>query len=296
VGGRLSDQALDGNNDYMDTNPISIAAWALGVIGVSGITATVRHSRRLSRQYRFLRLSHTPDPIDIVLPTSDRVKGGLGISYVRSTTSVGNLKAATEIAQVVGNVQRRRPVSVAVSEELESTLSGDVVLIGFPGKNAASRVALEYLSRQHPEIGFALTESDETGCTIALAGFSTDYDVVCQAGTEIPTRDLAFVLLWVNPTTVKKRRLVLCGGFTGYGTAAAAKYLLDDIIDTRYRQLRRDARGILPPLYWGRRWPCFAMIVEARLVSDQVVDVRERAFVPLPDPGRPPWRDRAQGG
>jgi hypothetical protein len=275
----------------MNTNLISIAAWALGVIGISGITATLRHSRRLSRQYRFLRLQPSDDQIDIVLPTSDRVEGGVGIRYRRSTTSVGNLKGATEIAQVVGNVVRRRPVAVAVSEELESPLSGDLVLIGLPAKNAASRVVIEHLKRQHPEIGFALHEAD--GCRISLAGFSAEYDAACQDGSDIPTRDFALILLWVNPTGVRKRRLLLCAGFTGYGTAAAAKYILADVIDSRYRQLRKEAKGRLPRLYVSREWPCFAMIIEAILVSDQVVDIRERAFVALPDPGCPPWPERS---
>jgi hypothetical protein len=276
----------------MSTNPVSIIAWLLGVIGAGGIGTTIRHSRRLSRQYRFLRLHRSAEHLDIVLPTSDRVTGGLGISYVRSTTAVGNLKGATEIARVVGQVVRRRPISVAVSEELESPLSGDLVLIGFPGKNAASRVALNYLKQEHPEIGFELTESPEEGCKIALAGFSADYAATCQTASDIPANDLALILLWVNPTAPRKRRLLLCAGFTSYGTAAAAKYAVTDIIDTRYRRLRQRSKGALPSLYSVRQWPCFAMIIETSLINDQVVNIRERALVPLPDPGCPPWPRR----
>jgi hypothetical protein len=211
---------------------------------------------------------------------------------MRATTAIGNLRGATEIAKVVGRVARRSPVSVAVSEELESPLSDDLVLIGFPGKNAASGVVVNYLKRQHPEIGFQLTESDTEGCKISLAGFSADFTLTCQNDSELPSRDLALIILWVNPTALQKRRLILCAGFTSYGTAAAARYVVNDIVVSRYRHLRKESKGALPSLYSPRRWPCFAMIIETSLINDQVVNVRERAFVPLPDPGRPPWPPR----
>jgi len=68
--------------------------------------------------------------------------------------------------------------------------------------------------------------------------------------------------------------------------------VVSDIIDTRYRQLRKRAKGALPSLYAPRKWPCFAMIIETSLINDQVVNIRERAFVALPDPGCPPWPRR----
>lgn len=271
----------------MSTDVVNLLAWAAGVVGVSGITATIRHSRRFSRQYRFLRLDRSASCIDIVLPTSDRLMGGVGIEYLRSTTAVGNLKGATEIAETVGHVLRRRPVSVAVSGEIESRLKGDLVLLGLPAKNRASQIALDHLRRMHPTIGFDLTE--EGGCSICLGGFSAHYELTCQDGTPVPSSDFALILVWVNPTSVRKHRLLLCGGFTHFGTAAAARYLMTDVIETRYRRLRQQFKDDLPALYGNRRWPCFAMVIETTLVNDQVVDIQEVAFVPLPDPGTPPF-------
>lgn len=273
----------------MNVSPLGIVAWALGVVGLSGITTTLRYSRRLSRQFRFLRLDRSANSVDIVLPTSDRVEGGLGIRYVRSTTSVGNLRGATEIAQVAGRVLRKRPVTVAVSGEIESPLSNDLVLIGLPGKNGASRIVIDHLKWMHPEIGLSLLESETDGCCISLDGFTANYDVECQPGTEIPINDFALIVVWVNPLTPRKRRLLLCAGFTSYSTAAACKYLVTDIIETRYKRLRKASSGRLPPLYLSRKWPCFAMLIETTLVNDQVVNVQERAFAVLPDPGAPPW-------
>ena len=94
------------------------------------------------------------------------------------------------------------------------------------------------------------------------------------------------VVMWVNPLSTRKRRLVLCAGFTTYATAAAARYLVTDFMSDRYATLRRQ-HG-LPRLWHPRKWGCFVLALEIRLANDQVIEVKERAFVPLPDPGAPP--------
>jgi hypothetical protein len=268
---------------------IGIAASVIGVIGISGLTAAFRFSRSWGRQFRFLRL-HRTDPLDIVLPTSERKVGGLGIRYVRSVTAVGNMRGATEVAQTVGRISRVRRISVSVSEELESSLSGDLVVLGLPGKNASSRLAIGRLCAKHPEIGLAIRESADQGCNVSLGGHSEDYEVKLQTGSnKIPDRDVALIIAWVNPFSLRKRRLLLCAGFTAYGTAAAAKYLVHDLLPHRYATLRASSHGILPSLLAPRTWPCFAMLIEARLINDQVVSIDELAFAALPDPGKPPW-------
>lgn len=262
----------------------------VGFVGLSGFTAALRYGRRLSRQNRLLRLGRG-DLLEVVLPTSERGPGGLGVTYVRPTTAVGNMRGAVEIAQMVGHVSRRRSLSVAVSEDIESNLSGDLVLIGLPGKNTASRKVLERLKSHYPDVDFTIAESGNPGVHVSLGEFSEDFKLTFQACTETPDRDLAVIVLWINPfARGKKRRLLLCAGITAYGTAAAAAYVVNDVVDYRYHQLQKAQRGALPSLFSVRRWACFAMVVEVQLQNDQAINLVERSFVALPDPGRPPWK------
>lgn len=264
-----------------------IVVTVLGIVGLSGIVSAIRSSRRLSRHNRFFRFQRI-EPVDFVLTTSARESGGYGIKYLRSVTAVGNLKGSTEIAQAIGYASPRRPIVLAASAELESTLDGDLIVIGLPGKNAASQLVLTHLRAQYPDLRLSIKESPTDGCRMTLNDFSEAYSVCEQPDTRIPTRDLALIVLWVNPLTLRKRRLVLCAGFTAYGTAAAASYLVDDILNCRIDELRKEHRSL--PSLWGRRWLCFAMVIETHLIHDQVVDINERVFVPLDDPGCPPFR------
>jgi hypothetical protein len=265
---------------------LQVVLGVLGLVGFSGFLGMVRFLREFGRLSRALRLQSS-ESLDIVLPTSERTEGGLGIRYFRSTTTVGNLKAATKLSQTIGQVSRKRPIIVSVSEELESPLSGDLVVIGLPGKNTASRIVVDHLHRQAPELGLRIEESDETGCVITVGTTTERFELQLQPGSQVPARDLALIVLWVNPMTTVKRRLILCAGFTGYGTAAAARYLVNDVIPRRYERLR-EVHPELPNL-WSRTWPCFAMLIEMIIVNDQSVEIREKAFVPLADPGRPPF-------
>lgn len=193
---------------------------------------------------------------------------------------------------MVGHISRRRPLGISVSEELDSTLSGDLVLIGLPGKNVASRKALAHLKSRHPEIRLTISESDKPrgGVQIGLGDFCEDFRLTFQAANKkIPDRDLAVIVLWVNPLARQKRRLLLCAGITAYSTAGAAGYLVNDIVDYRYKQLRKANRRALPSLLSPGTWACFAMVIEVLLINDQITQIRECAFAPIPDPGRPPW-------
>lgn len=277
------------------TEPFQIAFALLGIVGLSGIAAALRSSERLTRRHRFLRLREG-EPFDIVLPTSERVEGGIGIKYIRSTTSLGNLRGATMIAQMADGPGRRRPVAITVSEELESRLAGDLIILGLPKKNAVSALVIDHLRRQHPQCGLEIEESDDDGCAIALGDFRERFELIPQLANGVPCRDLALIMLWVNPLIQVKRRLILCAGFTAYGTAAAADYLLSEVMTRRYDALRAAERATLPPLRSLSRWPCFAMVIEALLINDQVVQTKELAFVALPDPGPPPWTARSAAG
>ncbi len=266
-----------------------IVLWIVGFVGVSGFVSAVTTSRQLSRQQRFFRLRAKEDA-DIVLTTSARQEGGVGIKYMRSVSAAGNWAAATEVAQVLGYGATRRRLRIAVSAEVASSPNGDLVLIGLPATNPVSGLVLEHLNARYPELGLRIVEKEpgDGGCWISLAEYSECYEVRHQAATDIPDRDLALIVLWVNPLTVRKRRLIWCAGFTAYGTSAAARYLVYRMLDDRLARLRSE-HPTLPSLRNIRRWVCFAMVIETKLVSNQVVEIRERAFVPLEDPGSPPF-------
>jgi hypothetical protein len=268
-----------------------IAVTALGIIGLSGILAALNSSRRLSRHHRFFRFQFR-EPVDFVLTTSSREYGGFGgVKYKRPTTAVGNLRGATEIAQAIGYGSPRRPITVGVSTDLESSLRDDLVVLGLPGKNVASGLVFRELAARYPNLKLAIEESKDPGCSMGLGAASFPYEVVAQRDSEIPETDIAVIVMWVNPFSLRKRRLLLCGGFTAYGTAAAARYLIHDVLNHRLSSLRREHQKL--PSLWGSDWVCFAMLIELRLIHDQIVKVRELAFEPLADPGAPPFSGSA---
>jgi hypothetical protein len=272
---------------------LQISGIILGIIGLSGlITAGQLALRGVSRTHGFLRLRGNADEaIDIVISEAEHGEGGVGFTYPRTTTPVGNLKAATQLAQAGGQAARRRPIIVAVSQEVESTLTGDLLVLGMPGKNQVADLIVEHLQRCHPEMGLDIQQGPPAkAAAIELCGHKDTYEPTRQPGVDIPDHDFALIVMWVNPTSTRKRRLILCAGFTAYGTEAAARYLVDDLMGHRYRKLRK-ARPGLASVYSLRRWPCFAMVVKIVLMNGQAVDVIQRAFAVLPDPGRPPIPD-----
>jgi len=259
---------------------LSVILTALGAVGVSGLWTAGRFLRRWGRHHRFYRFQRA-EHADFVLTTSlTRERGGHLIAYLRSTTSVGNMKASTELAQAIGYGTPRRRLNVSASTELDSRLSGDLIVIGLPGKNPVSRSVVEHVQRRHPELHLDIQESQD-GLGMSLGTFARAYDSATQPENKLPASDLAIIIFWVNPFTVRKRRLILCGGFTTYGTEAAARYLVEDVRDERLPHLR----GANPALasLWGQRWICFAMIVEVTIIGDQAVEVNEVAFRALDD-------------
>lgn len=252
----------------------------LAVVGLSEMIAFVRYSRRFSREHLYLRFQ-SKEPIDIVLTTSERTEGGVGVTYRRPTTAVGNLKGAAEVSRAIGDLAGRRSITVHLSEDVDSPLCGDLVLLGGPNKNQITALCLEHLLERHPETNLVYIDHREQGCRVGLGDFETVYELSLQDGKDIPSTDYAIVALWVNPLSTRKRRLLVCAGFTAYATAAAAHYAVGDFMRDRYPKLR-GKHGI-------RSWPCFLLALEFRLANDQVVEIVERQFVELPDPGIPPF-------
>lgn len=263
--------------------------WAAGFVGFGGFVSGAHATRRYTRFHAFFRFQRE-EAADVVLPTSDRGVGGFGgVEYVRTTTSVGNLRGATDVAQAIGYRSRKRQITVVASTEVETPLDGDLVLIGLPGKNPVTALLLDSLRERYADLDLEVHETDEP--RMRLGETTVPYLVRAQSvDCPIPERDIAVVAMWVNPLTTKKRRLIWCAGFTAYGTAAAAEYVTDDLYSDRYSTLREEHPHALPRLFpWRSAWPCFVAILDVRLVNDQAVSIREIAFRPLEDPGTPPF-------
>lgn len=265
---------------------IKIVLVVVGFVGLADIVAAAKFGRRVvSRRHGFLRL-HWKDSLDVVVTASMHQDGGVpGQEYKRAVTAVGNLEAAITVAQAVAQSSRRRRMRVAASQELQSRLDGDLLVLGLPAKNPVSERILSHLVRCHPELGLGVTQTPARS-EIRLGGSVHGYELVFQHNTRIPTHDLAIIVVWVNPLPTRKRRLILCAGFTSQGTAAAAAYLVNELMK-RYKRARREYRG-LPSLYFSRKWPCFVSVIESHFEHDQPVEFKVMGFELLTDPGCPP--------
>jgi len=70
----------------------------------------------------------------------------------------------------------------------------------------------------------------------------------------------------------------MSAGFTSWGTAAAAAYLTDNMLNGRYSEARRDR---LLPRTLSPAWPDFLAVLDVVVLGNVVVSVQERYFLPL---------------
>ena len=270
-----------------------LAFTVVSFIGLWGILAVLGHSRRLTRHHRFFRFQRT-ERLDMVLTNLRICRREVTEQSIsprrprRSETSRAPRRSRKPSAIAL----RARPITVAVSAELESRLNGDLVVLGLPGKNPTSDLVLSHLSDAHPELGLIIMETDRERCGMSLGGVFAPYAVEYQPGTEIPVNDFA------------SRRPV--GQSFGRAQAAAdplrrlhgvqhsgGRGLLPrgDVLNVRYRALRK--QHPVSSTLWS---PPLAMFRHAHrnpgLISDQVVEVVERAFVPAPGPRAAPCSSR----
>ena len=134
---------------------------------------------------------------------------------------------------------------------------------------------------------------------MGLGGEMFHYDWVAKAKSGPPPDDFGLIVAWRSPFTAQRRRAFLCAGFTSYGTAAAAEYLIRDLCHSKcrghrptfptrwhpHRQTKRyTGHDVLPPAVYFRRWPLFATIVAFKMVDGSVVSrPKELVFVALED-------------
>ncbi len=293
-----------------------ILGLVLGVLGLFGFTTLISFAtwtQFMTRAHRYLRLARR-QPLEIVLVTSSLEEGGVeGARYKRPTSSFHTLRAATQFAEQLGALRKRKPLRVSISERLTAAPDGDLVLLGDPSKNVLGKHFLAYFNAVNAEHGLEIDRTSTRvpstprveyrsrvwrhlgGRTTRLSTPATvrsifrlrvgeklvaEYELSPQGDSGSPSSDIGLIVAWLSPFSLEKRRAVLCAGWTSHGTAAAADYYLNQLPSVRYQQLRREGR--LPRLY-SKRWPCFICVVEVALIGEQVVSVNEVFFAQVPD-------------
>ncbi len=226
----------------------------LGIIGATGIASSYVWARQLLLSRRFMRFSGS-EPLDIVVATSDVGKGGPDKDeYLRPTVSASNVEAAVLVATASGALRQRKDLRVWLSETSRVSLDGDLVIIGGQLKN---RVAGDYLSKFNELHGDLAIERhhDKHRCSLSVGQWTRSIELENEPGTENPVRDLVLVVFSRNWLTIKRRRGVLCAGFTSHGSISGVRFAFEG------QWKWRGARGGHPLHYLGRKWPSFIAVL-----------------------------------
>jgi hypothetical protein len=257
--------------------------------------------RRLAVLQRLLRF-RVRGQIDIVMTTlKEPVPGAGAAPHDKWATSLGNVVAASQLAQAVGSVPRPRPINLYLSRD-HPTPREDLVLLGGVNENALSHEFMRSLALNVPDVNFICDDHDEDANLLRL-GYTGQaplleevYPWESEAHEKEPAYDYGVIVLWVNPFAPEKRRAVLCAGFTAPGTAATASLLLNTIARGYYQQMRptllsyvpgrRKGHAQLPPRLFVGRWPHFILAFRISLEGDPHID-GSPAILPLPTPRFP---------
>jgi hypothetical protein len=221
-------------------------------------------SNRLYALYtRYRILGFGADELDVVLPASDGRPDPV-VGFTRPTIGIGSVRALGVLARAIGRYYRRLPLNVHFASRVDARLGGDVVAIGGP---RANRVSAEILASQ-PVIEVANLSFDDVHRSLRMDGFNVaGYDTDQKDG--VPRRDLGILLICASPFSVRRRRAVLCCGFTSYGTAGAAQWFFSDVLnDSLSHPLARSCN--IP----RRRMPagsCYVAVLEFRISSGTVI-------------------------
>jgi hypothetical protein len=137
-------------------------------------------------------------------------------------TGLGQVRALTILSPSLRRAYPKIDLQkVLLSEEVGGNdLDKNLLVIGGPKNNAVAKVLLEKLSSIVP---FTVSDS-------AISLYGTQYDAVSASGQI--TRDYGYVIRAIHPL-YPSRRVVLIGGTHTYGTASAARWLVEKGNDSR---------------------------------------------------------------
>jgi hypothetical protein len=249
----------------------------IGIVGLLGITATniarwLGYFARINKGARFFGLKRS-EPIDLILVTSDDQQGD---KYRRHLTSYDTLRAATRIAERIGELRLGKTTNLRVSERLDDPPTRDLVVLGGSGapKNRVAKVFLDEFNEAYPQLKISRPRTAEDARKLVVGSEAWEWHGWSEDEKSI-NEDVAVIVAWRNPFSSVGRRGIYCAGFTAAGTAAATEYLLSDL----YRDGRKRALG------WKRlnplARPCFVSVVEFAFSGEQALPRGEVLFQAL---------------
>lgn len=259
---------------------ISFAFTVVGAIGLATLGRLAMLSREYGRLRRYLGFGRSR-PLTIVLVTSAMDVGGIPeAQYKRPLVSLPTLQAAAVLTEVLGSLRYQKPVVLSVSETLMLSRDDDIAVLGGPIKNRVASQFIELFNEQHPDLAVCRDVRDDGHRWLQIGDWARSYAPELQPDGS-PAADLALLIAWRNPFCVRLRRGVLCGGFTAWGTAAAARFFAKEFPRDFYAAAKRDH---LMPWSVSRNFPCYVAALDVVIVGLAVVRATPCFFAPLEVP------------
>jgi hypothetical protein len=252
----------------------------IALVGLLGLTASnvarwLGYFARINKGARFFGFKRR-EAIDLILVTSDNQQGD---RYRRHLTSYDTLRAATRIAERIGELRLGKTTNLRVSERLDDPPIRDLVVLGGSDapKNRVAKVFLDEFNEAHPQWRISRPNPPDDSRKLVVGDDEWEWRGWSDAEDAVNT-DIAIIVAWHNPFASERRRGIYCAGFTAAGTAAATNYLLSD--------LSRDGRK--RSLGWKRLNPFlspdFVSVVEFSFSGEQALPRGEVLFQPLDTP------------
>jgi hypothetical protein len=221
--------------------------------------------------------------------------------FPRAVTTVDNVRAASAaVFELARLSQAKGGIHLELSEALDHDPVGDLVVIGGPKQNSIAQRLLERLQDVNPTMQLIFDDEDQHSARLRVGTLERGYDIRMQdSDPPRPKGDFAIAVMWINPFAARRHRLIWCAGFTSTGTYAAAEYLFNHVIASRFwRRCHADAND--PPYRDSRlvptvrgRWPCFILVLHVPFQGSRSLPPTELCLLPLQlPPGFPvPGRD-----
>lgn len=248
----------------------TIVGIALSVIGCIPIVATISVGLTVRRRGKALIGFDRRCPVDVVLTLSAETPPRSGRRIVRPLTGIGQVIGAAEVSRCLGRFYLKKTIRVHLSGHITNRLDGDEVILGGPAKNEeASRVIThmsDYCSiaefRYRDEFPNSIYIRTNSGQIFSREEFDT------EISNGFAKRDLCLIIAATrNNETGHRRRIILCSGFTSYGTSAAAQYFFGQLATMPRRRLHR----ILSPPMRFNDWGM--LVIEAEFSGPNITHI-----------------------
>jgi hypothetical protein len=243
---------------------LEITTWtslAISLITIVPIlaAASIHFSRR--KRGRGLVGFGRRSPVDVVLTLSAETPSRPGKRIIRPLTGIGQVIGATEVAKCISKFYLGKAIRVHLSGHITNRLDGDEVILGGPVRNEEAKRLLQHIGEICNVADFSY--SDETPCAIHIKTITGRNYAVDDYKTDItngfPKRDLCLIVAANERTdSSKSRRMILCSGFTSYGTSAGTQYFFNDMALMKPAQLHR----VLGPGRGYHNWMILVVEVE----------------------------------